>query len=563
MLVAIGLLSVACAPAFGAAPRGDTVLQAMAEELERSHRDLRLEGYEPPYYLAYAATERQHALIAGKLGALHAVTKHTDRQAYVDVRVGSYDLDSSEDEQLDWEAEGSYEPSQLLPLTDDPGPIRHTLWLLTDLRYKQALSSYLKVRAQRVHAPPEEKRRPPSFSRATPVERFEPRVLLTYDEPRWRRVVEVLGREVGADRLFFDAEVQVDFRVTTRWFVNTEGAKIRTVQPLYAVHVSAAARADDGMLVEHSFDLYAPVEAGLPGDAELMARTKRMLAELRALRGAPVLEPYTGPAILEPAATGVFFHEVLGHRLEGHRQDRREEGQTFAAHLHQRILPPFLTVVDDPTLREIAGAPLNGYYQVDDEGVPSERVTLVDRGVLQGFLLHRRPVEGFERSNGHGRAQAPQRPVARMGNLIVVPHQTVPRTRLKEILLDEVRRQGKPYGLLVSDITGGATNTSSYGYQAFKGAARLVYKVDPATGQETLVRGVELVGTPLISIGKILAASDETGIFNGYCGAESGMVPVSAVAPATLFSEIELQRAVTTRAKSPILPNPSRTEGKP
>jgi predicted Zn-dependent protease len=561
LLVLASVTWPGCASALARGPKGggggDVVMAAMVAELERSQDGLKIAAYEAPYYVAYAIKDvRKHA-IAGKQGAIYGDESERKRLAYVDVRVGSYTFDSSEDAELEWVQDGVYEPTTQAPIEDDAQGLRHTLWLLTDLRYKQALSSYLKMKGKRVYAPEDKKKRP-SFSAAPAARQADRPLALTMDRERWRRVVREIGAELGRHPELFDAEVSVDFSVETRWFVNTEGARVRTELPMYSFALMAWARADDGMLLDRSFNAYAPSEAGLPDDAALKRAAERVVSELQALRKAPQLEPYTGPAILEPRATGVFFHEVLGHRLEGHRQDDDEEGQTFTSHLGKPILPAFLSVVDDPTQAAVDGTPLNGHYTVDDEGVAAERVVLVDRGVLKNFLLPRRPVEGFDHSNGHGRAQAAMRPVARMGNTLVLPHETVSRAKLRAMLLAEVKRQGKPFGLIIRDITGGATNTSSYGFQAFKGGARMVYKVDPASGAETLVRGVEIVGTPLVSIGKIIAAADDTGIFNGYCGAESGMVPVSTVAPSTLFSEIELQRSARARSKGPVMPPPTR-----
>jgi len=531
------------------------MLVAMEGELRRSAGRLHLPHYDPPYFIAYAVKEVHAASIAGKQGAVYLDTTRHDRRAFVDVRVGSYQFDSSEDEELDYVDEDAYDPGVFVPLTDDPSAIRHTLWLLTDLRYKQALSSYLKLKGQRVYEPDDPTRRP-SFSAAPPVRFSEPAARLAFHAARWRALVRRLSALIAQDPAIFDAEVSVDAQVVTRWLVNTEGARLRTTKPMYGVHITAYSRAPDGLLLDRSADFYAPTESGLPPDAELEAATRRVINQLAALRAAPAMTPYTGPAILEERAAGVFFHEVLGHRLEGHRQDDDQEGQTFTSYLGKAVMPTFLSVEDDPSRARFGDVLLNGHYLYDDEGVAAQRVVLVDHGVLRGFLLPRRPVKGFHRSNGHGRAQGVMRPVARMGNTIVVAHRVVPRAELKRLLLQEVRKRRKPFGLIVRDITGGSTNTSSYGFQAFKGQARMVYKIDPATGQETLVRGVEIVGTPLISLGKILAAGDRSGVFNGYCGAESGMVPVSTVAPALLFSEIELQRSAASKSRPPVLGPP-------
>ncbi|MCA9518435.1 MAG: TldD/PmbA family protein [Myxococcales bacterium] len=560
-LLALSLAAAAPRPpratqALPAALAGDDVMRAMAAELSRSAAELQLPGFDRAYFIAYTVKEVQKAGLTGKRGALYAVDPGTrTRRALVDVRVGDYAFDSSDDPELDFVEDGVYEPTSDVPLDGGADALRHALWLQTDLRYKQALASHLKLQGQRVYAAAAEPRRP-SFSKAAPAIAADAPAPLTLDRPRWERVVRDVGAILATDPALFDAEVQVDFRVETRWLANTEGARLRTVAPLYAFHATAATRAPDGMLLESSIDLYAPTEAGLPDDATLLERARRLVADLAALRAAPTLDPYTGPALLEPAATGVFFHEVLGHRLEGHRQDADESGQTFGKHLGQAILPPTLSLVDDPTTARLAQTPLNGTYAFDDEGVPAQRVVLIDHGVLRTFLSARRPAEGLTASNGHGRAAGTLRPVARMGNLVVVAHDPVPVATLRDRLLAEVRRQKKPFGLIIRDIAGGSTNTSAYGYQAFKGEARMVYQVDAETGKETLVRGVDVVGTPLVTISKLLAAGDDIGVFNGYCGAESGMIPVSTVAPSTLFSEIELQRSGRARSRAPILAPP-------
>jgi TldD protein len=278
--------------------------------------------------------------------------------------------------------------------------------------------------------------------------------------------------------------------------------------------------------------------------------------ELRALKTAPVVDPYTGPALLMEEAAGVFFHETVGHRLEGERQNDEKEGRTFKGQVGKTVLPEFISVIDDPTVKKAGGMSLNGYYQLDDEGISARPVTLIYKGVLRDYIKSRTPITGSMHSNGHGRAEGVAQPMGRMGNLFVRSTKQVPVEKLKQMLLDEVRRQGKPYGLIIRDITGGSTNTSNFGYQAFKGMPRLVYRVDAKTGAETLVRGVEMVGTPLTTVSRIVATSDTEGVFNGYCGAESGFVPVSTVAPAVLMSEIELQRSQRALERQPILPAP-------
>jgi TldD protein len=383
--------------------------------------------------------------------------------------------------------------------------------------------------------------------------------LLVADAEAWRGVARRLSARFREAKHLLDGTVRFSGERVRTWLVTSEGTRVLKEHLMYSVAFDAVSQAPDGMLLEQGETFYASAPEALPNEAALNAMVTKSLENLVALASAPLADPYTGPAILEPEATGVFFHETIGHRLEGERQNDENEGRTFKGSVGQEIIPPFLSVRDDPSLAAWQGTPLNGHYLYDDQGVQARNVVLVENGVLKTFLTSRTPIEDVNKSNGHGRAQGIHTPMARMGNLIVESTRRVPRAELKAQLLAAVRAQKKPYGLIIRDITGGSTNTSNYGYQAFKGTPRMVYKVDATTGAETLVRGVEMVGTPLTVISKIIATSEEMGIFNGYCGAESGYVPVSAIAPATLFSEIELQRSQRDKERPPLLPPPWAT----
>jgi predicted Zn-dependent protease len=534
------------------------VLDAMAQELERSTARLQLDGYERPFYLGYQVRDVTSREVRGRYGAVTDDQGRHDRSLFVDVRVGSYQLDSSGggDDVL---VLGAEQPSWYAPkdgpLEDAPQALRNALWLLTDEKYKEALAGYLKKRTREVFRQGDPSRAP-SFSREEPVRHLGPATAFPFDAERWRREVRDTTAVFRDHPEVFDAQVRVNAERQIRWLVTSEGTRLVTERTIYAVHLLAVARAEDGQLLDGGRDLYAPTEAGLPSGAALVEMARAVAGELEALRRAPAIDPYTGPAILAPEATGVLFHEAVGHRLEGERLDDDKDGQTYQGQIGRRILPEFLTIADDPTLAEAGGKPLNGSYGWDEQGVPGRRTVLVEQGLLRTFLLSRKPVKPFDRSNGHGRSQGSRPPMARMSNLVVESSRRVGSDELKRLLMAEARRQGKPFGLVIRDITGGNTNTTSYGYQAFKGTPRLVYRVDAETGAETLVRGVELVGTPLASVNKVLATGDEVRAFNGFCGAESGYVPVSTVAPAALVGEIELQRVARAMERGPILPSP-------
>jgi len=533
------------------------VLSALVEELTRSQENLRLRGHEAPYFVGYAVRGIDTEEVGAKYGAIFLDNSRRERRLSADVRVGSYEFDNSGPQELfDFEsADSGYAAGREAPLDDDPGALRNAVWLLTDDLYKKSLSAYLKKKGKEVYRP-DDPDRPASFSRETPRVEVLPKLAHSFDREAWKKELRAQTERLRAHPELFDSHIRVGVDHEEREFASTEGTRLVTEHVIYGIHVQAWTRAPDGMLLDNSRDFYGVHESELPRGEDLARKVDAMVDELLALRKAPPLDPYTGPAILAPEAAGVLFHEAVGHRLEGERQNDDKDGRTFKGQIGKAILPSFLSIVDDPTLASWDRMSLNGEYRYDDQGVPAQRTLLVEGGVLRSFLLSRAPVPGFARSNGHGRSSPGRDPVARMANLIVQSQRTLPAAKLKEALLAEVRRQQKPFGLLIKDVTGGNTDTSGYAYQAFKGQPRLVYKVDAKTGEETLVRGVEIVGTPLTSINKIVATGSEMRVFNGYCGAESGFVPVSTVAPAILISEIELQRTRKDTGRPPVLPSP-------
>jgi predicted Zn-dependent protease len=558
MIAALPVLALLAALPVAAPDARLATLSAMRAELTRSMERLRLAGYEAPYFLSYQVKDVTRLEVSGRFGAIFEDASHRDRSLFVDLRVGSYAFDSSGDDEntmvLGPSGPSWYAPKEA-PLDGDPAALRNALWLATDERYKEALSSYFKKKSRDVFRQ-DEPDRAASFTREQPAGHVDAPRPFPFDRARWAAAVRDLTNRFRADPAVFEATLKVQGERQVRWFTSSEGSALVTEHTLYGVHLLAVTRAPDGQLLEDGRDFYAWTEAGLPGSEALGKAVDEVLAELAALRAAPAIDPYTGPAILEAEATGVLFHEAVGHRLEGERLDDDKEGQTYKGRVGSMVLPTFLTIVDDPTLEKAGDQPLNGTYQYDEQGVPAQRTVLVRDGKLERYLLSRRPVRPFERSNGHGRSQGSRSPMARMANLVVESSRRVSAAELKRLLMAEARRQGKPYGLVIRDITGGNTNTMSFGYQAFKGTPRLVYRVDARTGKEALVRGVELVGTPLTSVNKVIATGDAVRAFNGYCGAESGYVPVSTVAPAALVGEIELQRVARANERAPLLPPP-------
>jgi len=537
------------------------MLGALKAELGRSMKRLHMPNEDGPYFIRYLVRDYDNYDLSARVGALYEDSYQHVRQGAVEVRVGSYQFDNTADDSaermFDLDDFDRYHPPSLAPIDDNVDAMRATLWLLTDARYKQALATLHKKRGARVTKMVEDEKMP-SFSREKAARAVDPPVTLKLDRAAWGERLRRLSTLFKAYPEIFDSQVKLSADHQTRYLVTSEGTELVSERIIFSLNLIATARAPDGLLINHFKSFYGGSEAELPSEAELVRVAAQLATEVKHLRMAPMLDPFNGPAILLPEAAGVFFHEALGHRLEGERQNDNKEGATFKGQIGKPVLPKFISVLDDPTLAKADNISLNGHYRFDDEGIAARPVTLVDHGILRNYLKSRTPVKGSLHSNGHGRAEGTLDPIGRMANTIVRSDKVVPYAKLKEMLLEEIRRQKKAFGLIIADISGGQTNTTTYDFQAFKGMPRIVYRVDGKTGEETLVRGVEFVGTPIGSLNRIVAASDQTAVFNGFCGAESGYIPVSTVAPALLISEIELQRTRRALERPPLLPAPWR-----
>jgi len=534
------------------------VLRALEEEMQRVKQSLSQKGEPPPYLIGYQVTETHSANASAAYGALRNSSTNHSRLMDVDVRVGDYQFDSSH------QIRGQRGPfmtgfagSVSIPVEDDLDALKSAIWLETDRKYKTAVERLIQVKANRAVRVQEEDNSA-DFSREAPQTALLPLASLKLNLADWEKKVKSYSALFNQYPEIFEAGVTFSAEATNKYLVNSEGALVQHGGTHFRVGLLARTKADDGMELYRyeAFDAHAPER--LPGEAVIKQAVESMAKDLRALRAAPVIAPYTGPAILSGRASGVFFHEIFGHRIEGHRQKNEDEGQTFTKRVNQPVLPDFLSVYDDPTAERAAGIDLNGHYQFDDEGVKSQRVVVVENGVLKNFLMSRSPVEGFEKSNGHGRKAAGYKAVGRQGNLMVQAAQTVSEERLRELLIEECKRQGKPFGLMFRDISGGFTFTGRGIPQSFQVTPIMVYRIYTDGRPDELVRGVDLIGTPLISFSKIIASSDKLEVFNGYCGAESGFIPVSAVSPSILTAQIEVQKKPKGSDRPPILPPPGQ-----
>ncbi|TVQ94386.1 MAG: hypothetical protein EA397_01575 [Deltaproteobacteria bacterium] len=540
-------------------------LASPVEEILIAERDRAIQTFskedEQVHYLAIALHETHKLELSAVDGTLARVHEQPQRILDVDLRVGTPELDSTRPLRGLSAYEGSQKKALRLSVDgEDPDALRVALWRAIDSQYRGALQRMVMIRAEHTVKIEEE----------VEADDFEPReglvdtrlpVDITFDPEAWEEILVDLSEQVDASPWVFGQGVRLTVDRSVQTFIDTEGAKLRHGRTHARLSLNLRTVAEDGdeVSVFRAFDVHDP--ARLPEREVLAAWADQAVQHLHALREAPRGTPYTGPVLLEGKASAVFFHEVFGHRVEGHRQKREWEGRTFAAKIGERILPPFIDVYDDPSLARWGEIDLNGHYAYDDEGVPAQRAELVREGRFAGFLMSRSPLPEVEGSNGHGRRQPGREPVARMANTIVHARQAVSPKELRAKLVAEVRRQGLEYGYIVRDIDGGFTLTGRMIPNSFNVRANTTFRVYADGRPDELVRGIDLVGTPLVAFQNVVAASTEVEVFNGHCGAESGWVPVSGVAPGLLVSRLEFQLKEKGQERPPLIDKPITADG--
>jgi TldD protein len=524
----------------------------LSAELDRNFTVLKAKGDPAPYFMGYEVNDNESDVIVASGGSITAQQHRRNRILDTTVRVGSPKFDNYR--RVNGQNVRFTVPS-LLPLDDHEAAIKQLVWIATDRVYKSAAQRFIQLKS-------DDKLRAAAtdgsddFSSEDPQVSYHATPPLRFNASEWANRLRKLSADFEKYPGALNAEISVEAQRNTTTLVTTEGTRIEHGRLFSRIIITARGKAPDGMDLNtmESFETDDPSK--LPKDSEILAAVEKAGRNLEALIKASPADPFAGPAILSGRAAGVFFHEILGHRVEGHRQKDESEGQTFSKSVGQPILPPFLSVIFDPTQRQFEGTVLNGSYLFDDEGVKARRVTLVDQGVLKTFLMSRSPIDKFPASNGHGRRQSGAEVVSRQSNLFVESSKRVSDRELREMLIAEVKKQNKPYGLYFDQVTSGYTTTARRGLQAFTVVPLVVYRVFPDGRPDELIRGVDIVGTPLSSFDKIMATSERREVFNGICGAESGNVPVAAIAPALLVSSIEIQRKERQQDTPPYLPRP-------
>ena len=552
------IISILCFPPNSVSQ--DRLVDTLSDELNREMTALQSQET-PPYFISYCVSDVHRTTVRASFGSLIYSNSTDSRLLSVIVRVGDYEMDNMHEMRDDPFSQFTVRFGGFIRLARDESEeaIRATLWQETNREYRQAVERFTKVKAN-IAVKIAEEDTSADFSREPELAVYnEPPVdiqALLGDRSLWESKVKAYSKPFLENADIYGGLASFGFTVERKILVTTEGTRL-TQNLMYArLIINGFIKSDDGMELPlyKSYSAFKPKD--LPENEEILRDVGVLIKKLEALQNAPVVDPYTGPAILSGRAAGVFFHEVFGHRIEGHRQKIEEEGQTFKKKIGEKILPENLRVFFDPTKKSFNGQDLIGHYKYDDEGIQARFVTVVDSGVFKAFLMSRSPIENFPLSNGHGRAQAGYRPVSRQSNMLITSSQSISEQKLRQKLINECKKQGKPFGLLFQDIEGGFTFTGPTLPNMFNVMPTEVYRVYTDGRPDEIIRGVDMVGTPLVMFSMISDIGDQFDIFTGLCGAESGSIPVSAVAPAVLVSQIEVQKKSKSQERPPILPRP-------
>ncbi len=538
----------------------DKLLGLLKEELAQQMKELKGEEF-PPYHMNYRVIDVTSSVVSASFGALMNSQQYRSRTLVPQIRLGDEKLDNFRFNQMGAAMSRYQGPSVArLPLDEENNEdaVRQAIWDEVNNRYKFAVDMYQKTKAES-SVNVEEEDKAPYFSEAKVEKYYEaplPAEKMTIDMDQWAARMKEISAVFKNQPGIMKGDAIMIYTVERRYFVNNEGTEVVQNLPYARIMVFGETKADDGMELPLNLSYFAYDPADLPANDKIIADAKEMVKTLEALRVAPVVDPYTGPALLSGPASGVFFHEIFGHRIEGQRMKSENDGQTFKKMVGQLVLPADMHVYDDPTLRKYAGEDLNGFYKYDDQGVKAERVDVVVNGKLNDFLMTRTPIDGHPRTNGHARASDGFDPVSRQSNLVIETSNPKTPEELRQLLIEEVKKQGKEYGYFFKEVTSGFTFTGKGATNSFNVTPLEVYKVFADGRPDQLVRGVDLIGTPLSMFSNIIYAGNDVRVFTGMCGAESGSIPVTAISPTILVNKVETQRKAKSQDILPILPAP-------
>jgi len=531
----------ACSQQKDPAASADPVLHAMSMELERSRSSLKLDQVAAPYYIEYRVIDADEYVADAAYGAVRSSLRNRTRMLRVSVRIGDYKQDSYRG----GKGEGAI---SVVPLDDDLIAMRHQIWEATDRAYKTAAQELTAKQAQlKQYTTPDEP--VDDFARAEPVQSVGALVKLDFDPEPWLAILQNGSSVYKDDPSLQSIDASLRFQAVNRYFLNSEGTVVRSGYNLYEMTIAESTQAADGMKLERSHAFTVAGMKELPSKESFHAEAAKLLSTLRDLRDAPLAdEEYRGPVLLSADAAASVFSGLVGDHILGRRPELGKTGRTtgdFAASYRTRVLPDFLSMVDDPTIASFRGQSLLGNYAIDDEGVKAQRVSVIENGKLIDYLVGREPIRDFPASNGHGRARIPTNaPGPSLGNLIVTASETSTPAELKRKLIEMCQQRDLPYGYFVE----------TFGPQRIP---RLLYKVWAKDGHEELVRGGTFGDLDTRALrSDLVAAGDDF-----YVESQTLNIPHSIVSPSILFDELEIKRSTANKDTLPDYSPPALVRG--
>jgi len=541
-------------------PAQDKMLDLLKSELKSQMTTLQ-KGEYPPYYMNYRVIDNYSRVIRSSMGATNTIEEDKQVIFVPQIRIGSPEFDNFHESQNGvMISRFMGPPTVLLPkdLQNGLESFKQIIKEEVNSRYKFAINSLDRAKAKK-GVQVENLDKSPDFTKAKAEKYFEPALKedkIALDMDQWQKKLNKYSGLFAENKDVVSSNTTLSYKVWRKYFVSTEGAEIAENRVYISLSIRAITMADDGMELPLYKSYFGFSLDELPEEAEIIKDIKEMSAKLSKLKVAPLVQPYTGPALLSGSASGVFFHEIFGHRVEGQKMKSDSDGQTFKNMIGEGVLPKSLSVYMDPTMKKYHGNSLNGYYIFDDQGVRGERVEVVKNGKLENFLMTRTGLDGFPKSNGHARAEFEYDPTSRQSNLIVETNEYKTDAELRKLLIDETKKQGKEYGYFFKAVTGGFTQTGRTGANSFNVTPLEVYKIFVDGREDELVRGVDMIGTPLSMFSNIEFAGGDFEIFTGTCGASSGNVPVTAISPTILVNKVELQKKAKPTVTPALLPRP-------
>lgn len=534
--------------------QNDELLNILKEELQYEFDELQSKEH-PPYYMAFRANDSYFTSVVSTNGSITNVSENLSKSFAPEIRIGNYDFDNTHIYDNDMYVDNSFYYC-MLPKENNTDLVKYKIWETTEILYKNTVDEYL---AKKEKLDTSDINLFGDFTKQSPEKYFEPK--LSFDDYKidvdyWKEKLNKYTSIFKNTPEIFMVTCEFSYKIDRQYFVSTENTEITENQELCAISLFAVGKSLEGEFIPYSEVHYAFTPDRLPHDSIIIAGLIDLREQIITLSKATKAEPFSGPAILSAKAAGVFFHEILGHRIEGHRMELSFNSKTFKSKINKLVLNKELSVYSDPTAVEYEGQELIGHYKYDNQGVKAQKVINIQDGVLNDFLMSRKPITDIDQSNGHGRGNLNYAPVSRQSNLFVTTTKPKSFSYLKKKLIKECKKQGVEYGYYFKKVSGGFTNTMNFSPDFFNIIPLEVYRIYVDGRPDELVRGVNLIGTPLTIFSEIIASGDENRVFSGICGAESGNIPVSAIAPSILIRKIETQNQFIFKPEWPVLPDP-------